>query len=105
MMDELVAKFLPRFSALARERLRHALLAATERRREGTAGIAQELHALAGEAGLLGLDAVLDAARRAEEAARRFGATGAEADAIAFADTVRGLERAVTDATDGMRSS
>jgi hypothetical protein len=62
------------------------------------------MHALGGESGLLGLEGVIDVARKAEEAARRFGETGAEADALALAEHVKSLERAVTRATTGPRS-
>jgi HPt (histidine-containing phosphotransfer) domain-containing protein len=100
-MDELVAKFLPRFAALARERLRVAAGAAAARRPTDAEAVAHELHALAGEAGLLGLEGVIGVARSAEEAARRFGGSGSESDAAAFADSVRSLEQAVAEATGG----
>jgi hypothetical protein len=104
-MDELIEKFMPRFAALARDRLRQAMQTAKDRRPEATAGIVHELHALGGEAGLLGLERVLVAARRAEHAAQRFGKTGAESDAVAFVEHLRSLESAVTEATDGIGSS
>jgi HPt (histidine-containing phosphotransfer) domain-containing protein len=97
-MDELVAKFLPRFAALARERLRAALEGAVERRHDRAADAAHDLHALAGEAGLLGLEGVIGAARTAEDAARRFCGTAAEDDALAFVASLKILERVVTHA-------
>jgi HPt (histidine-containing phosphotransfer) domain-containing protein len=99
VMDDLVAKFLPRFAALARERIRHALETATDRRRESATSVAHDLHALAGEAGLLGLGEVIGMARRAEAAAKTFGSGGTESDAIELEDCLRSLERAVADAT------
>lgn len=105
MMDDLVARFLPRFAVLARERLRHALQTATDRRPEGAAAVAHDMHALAGEAGLLGLEGVIGAARRADEAARRFGGSGTENDALVFVDCLKTLERAVAEATGGAPTS
>lgn len=99
MMEQLVAKFLPRFTALARERLRKAGAIAAERRHEQAEAAAHDMHSLAGEAGLLGLEGVIPIARRAEEAARRFGATGGEAEAQALGECVMALERAVNEAT------
>jgi HPt (histidine-containing phosphotransfer) domain-containing protein len=100
-MDQLTAKFLPRFATLAQERLRRAIESAIDRRRDRAEGVAHDLHALAGEAGLLGLEGVIGVARKAEEAARRFGNTGAEGDAVSFVECLKLLERAVADATGG----
>jgi hypothetical protein len=103
-MDDLTAKFLPRFLALTRDRLRRAMETAIDGRSDRAEAAAHDLHALAGEAGLLGLDGVLGVARTAEEAARRFGATGAESDAVALVDSLKRLERAVNETT-AMRTS
>jgi len=100
-MDELVAKFMPRFVTLARGRLRDALATAVERRHDRTDVAAHDLHSLAGEAGLLGLEGVIGAARKAEDAARRFGGSASEDDAIALVECLRVLELAVTQATSG----
>lgn len=99
MIDDIAAKFLPRFASLARERLRNALEVAGTRRKESAAAVTRDMHALAGEAGLLGLEAVLSAARRAEVAAKQFGASGADGDAQALLDLLRELERAVATIT------
>jgi HPt (histidine-containing phosphotransfer) domain-containing protein len=101
-MEGLLAKFLPRFLALAHDRLRNGLEVATNRWRDRAEGIAHELHALAGEAGLLGLEGVVDHARTAEEAARRFGGTGDEDDATSLVESLKRLENAVTNAAHGM---
>jgi hypothetical protein len=103
-MDDLTAKFLPRFARLAHERLRKALESAIDRRRDRAEGVAHDLHALAGEAGLLGLEGVIGAARKAEEAARRFSNTGSEGDAVSFVECLKTLERAVADATADVRA-
>jgi hypothetical protein len=103
-MDELTEKYLARFMALASERIQRATEMAADRLRDRAAAVVHDMHALGGESGLLGLEGVIDVARRAEEAARRFGETGAEADALALAEHVKSLERAVTRATTGSRS-
>jgi HPt (histidine-containing phosphotransfer) domain-containing protein len=99
MMDELTAKFLPRFATLARDRLKQAREAATGRLYDKGRLIVHDLHAMAGEAGLLGLGAVVTAARSAEDAARRFGQTSSESDALKLLECLEPLERAVADAT------
>ncbi|HEY1690879.1 MAG TPA: Hpt domain-containing protein [Polyangiaceae bacterium] len=101
-MDELVAKFLPRFAVLARDRIEGALRAAEGRRHDRAEAVAHDMHSLAGEAGLLGLEGVIVVARAAEDAARRFGGSGGDADAAAFVDCLRSLERAVAAATNGV---
>ena len=98
-MDDLVARFLPRFAALARERLQKATGIAAQRDRDGAGAVAHDLHSLAGEAGLLGLEGVIDLARIAEDAARRFGSSGSDGDAESFATCLAQLEAAVTEAT------
>jgi HPt (histidine-containing phosphotransfer) domain-containing protein len=95
-MDGLVAKFLPRFVGLTHDRLRRALEVASNGWRERADGVAHDLHALAGEAGLLGLEGVMEQARTAEQLARRFGASGAKEDAASLIDSLRRLEDAVT---------
>ncbi len=98
VMDELVAKFLPRFAALAQSRLRAAMDAAVHGHHDRAEVTAHDLHSLAGEAGLLGLEGVIEAARTAEDAARRFGGSTSEEDTRAFVDCLKVLERAVTHA-------
>jgi HPt (histidine-containing phosphotransfer) domain-containing protein len=105
-MDHLTTKFMPRFAALARERLHKALQVAKDRRHERASGVVYDLHAIAGEAGLLGLDAVLVAARKAETAAREFGAGEPSADAVAaFVESLQFLEHALIEAVTPDRSS
>jgi HPt (histidine-containing phosphotransfer) domain-containing protein len=103
-MDELIAKFLPRFAALARQRVLVALEIARERRHGSAPQVVHDLHALAGEAGLLGLEQVIGVARRAEEAARRFAASRDDGDARGLHECLVQLERAVAEATDGIES-
>lgn len=97
MVDDMQARFLPRFMALAAERLRRALEVARGRRHQESLAVAGELHAMAGEAGLLGLAPVLAAARAAEGAAKRLAASRADADAERLAEALIALEGAVAE--------
>jgi HPt (histidine-containing phosphotransfer) domain-containing protein len=99
VMDELVAKFLPRFGTLARERLRRALDSASSRRHESAPDIIHDMHALAGEAGLLGLERVTGVARTAEAAAKRYRDSRADGDA---AGLVACLERLSTEVSEAL---
>jgi HPt (histidine-containing phosphotransfer) domain-containing protein len=67
--DNLKREFLPRFFGLARKRVERGREVARAPTAESCDALAREMHALAGEAGLLGLEAVLGAARQAELAA------------------------------------
>jgi len=72
MMEEVRRKFLPRFTALARERVARAReLTTSAPSGEDVLHLAREFHSLAGEAGLLGLNDLIRVAREAEEAATR----------------------------------
>jgi HPt (histidine-containing phosphotransfer) domain-containing protein len=64
----ILARFLPRFAELARERVERALALAA---RAEFGAIVSELHALAGEATLLGLNRIAELAREGEETARK----------------------------------
>jgi HPt (histidine-containing phosphotransfer) domain-containing protein len=86
-MDELYAKFLPQFVELARQRMRRARDAAAHPDAPALTAVMRELHAIAGEAGLLGLASIVPIARGAEERAKqlRDGRDGADPDAFASA--------------------
>jgi HPt (histidine-containing phosphotransfer) domain-containing protein len=79
-VDEVKKKFLPRFTALAKERIRLGLRVASTLSAAGDDAlhVARELHALAGDAGLLGLNDLLALARGAEEAATQLHASRVE---------------------------
>jgi len=94
-MDDLNAKFLPQFLALARSRLAAAINAAVARDYLATTTIARNLHTLAGEAGLLGLHDVVPLARDGEQKAKSLGASRTDADAELLLDALRQLERAI----------
>jgi HPt (histidine-containing phosphotransfer) domain-containing protein len=99
-MTDLVARFLPRFAALARERAARALAVAANADTAQAETVVRDMHSVAGEAGMLGLQDVLRAARDAESAAKRFHADPAQHGALA--EAVRVLEAAVSDATQGL---
>lgn len=94
-MDELYAKFLPQFTELARERMQRAYAVAAAP--EGTAltAVMRDLHAIAGEAGLLGLAGLVPMARAAEEQAKRLRDARAEADTGALVGALDELDRAL----------
>jgi HPt (histidine-containing phosphotransfer) domain-containing protein len=89
-MDDLLAKFLPRFVAVARTRVAEA-----QRDQAATPKSADELHALAGEAGLLGLTEVFPLAKACEQQARRLHASRADAEVETFVAALRQLERLI----------
>lgn len=82
--DELLARFLPQFLALARSRVDAGLAAAAQREPAALSKSARELHTLAGEAGLLGLTDVVPLARDSEKKAKVLLASRADPDAEAL---------------------
>jgi HPt (histidine-containing phosphotransfer) domain-containing protein len=95
VIDELHAKFLPQFTALVRARVAKALEAATGRDHAATRTTLRELHAIAGEAGLLGLLALVPIARAGEAKAQRYYTTQSDADADALVLALTELGKAV----------
>ena len=65
-MDDVLARFLPQFVTLARTRIASCRAAAVAGDRAAVTTATRDLHTLAGEAGLLGLTAVVPLARDAE---------------------------------------
>ena len=94
-MDDLHAKFMPQFLELARSRLAAALKAATARDHLAATTTARNLHTLAGEAGLLGLDDVVPLAREGEQKAKSLGASRTDADAELLIDALRRLQQVI----------
>lgn len=92
MLEELRARFRTRFIDTARDRIRRCLTALGDASR--AVDVAHELHSLAGEAAMLGFDAISDIARNGEAAARRWHASGA-AGQIECARAVRTLAREI----------
>jgi hypothetical protein len=95
-----LARFLPRFAALARDRIARAMAVASTRDATRAPSVIGDMHSLAGEAGMLGLETVLQAAIAAESAARRFALEGGDAPMLDRA--LRDLEEAVAAATRGL---
>jgi HPt (histidine-containing phosphotransfer) domain-containing protein len=103
MMEELAARFLPQFIAIARTRVAAATRAALGRDDTAATTMMRELHALAGEAGLLGLRDVIPLARDCEHRAKELRAASAggdgdgraEALTEALIEALRRLERAI----------
>jgi len=95
MEDDLTARFLPQFVALARSRVEVALDAVARRDHGATQTTVRELHSLAGEAGLLGLHQVIPVARDGEQKAKRLHTSHADADADALAAALRELDQII----------
>jgi HPt (histidine-containing phosphotransfer) domain-containing protein len=95
MDDDLYAKFLPQFVALARARVSVALAAVAQRDHGAMPATVRELHSLAGEAGLLGLDEVIPLARDSERKAKLLQVSRADADADALEAALRDLQRLI----------
>jgi HPt (histidine-containing phosphotransfer) domain-containing protein len=93
--DDLYARFLPPFVALARARVATALAAVQQRDHGATTTTVRELHSLAGEAGLLGLHAVIPLARDSEQKAKRLHVSHADEDADALVAALRELNTVI----------
>ena len=94
-MDDLLASFMPRFTAVAMTRIARSIELAMQRNPEGVQAIARELHAIAGEAGLLGVGNIVVLARAGEEHARRLRTTRSYADADALLASLTELKQAI----------
>ena len=96
-MDELYAKFLPQFAALARDRMQRAYEASAQPAPDGPTmtNVMRDLHSIAGEAGLLGLASIVPIARNAEDHAKRLRDGHADADAGAFVGALDELKVAI----------
>jgi HPt (histidine-containing phosphotransfer) domain-containing protein len=95
LMEDLYAKFLPQFVALARSRVAVAISVATKRDHAETTTIVRELHTLAGEAGLLGLSDVVPLARECELKAKQLHVNRGDTDAEVLVAALRKLERII----------
>ncbi|MDB4936303.1 MAG: hypothetical protein JWP87_3275 [Labilithrix sp.] len=94
-MEDVKRKFLPRFAALAKERIHHGLTVAAAVEGDNALDLARELHSMAGEAGLLGLGDLLALARNAEVAALQLHAARVPSKRTALEQALLELERAV----------
>ncbi len=94
-MDDLIASFMPRFKELAATRLARSIELATKGDSDGAAAIAREMHAVAGEAGLLGLVSIVPLARAGEEHAKRLRTSRSPEDANALLASLTELQCAI----------
>ena len=95
MMEDLYAKFLPQFVSLAEGRLARCAEALAQPDQAAGALVIREMHAIAGEAGLLGLAQIMGLARQGEELGKRLRDSGATADADALTGTLQDLKNAL----------
>ena len=98
-MDDLLALFMPRFKELAGTRLARSIEIAEKRDHTDTTTIARDLHAIAGEAGLLGLVAIVPLVRAGEEQAKRLRSSRSDADADALVASLTELKHAIEAVT------
>lgn len=92
MLDELRARFRTRFIETARARIRLSLSLLGDP--DGAAQLVTELHSLAGEASMLGLDDIAEIARSGEDAAKEWQ-TGTVVAQVRCARAVRTLSQQV----------
>jgi chemotaxis protein histidine kinase CheA len=95
MMDDLLAKFLPQFLAHTRTRVATAIASTAQRDRAAVAKTINELHTVAGEAGLLGLTDVFPLVRDCEQKAKRLRETSAESDVEVLLAALQHLEQVI----------
>jgi chemotaxis protein histidine kinase CheA len=95
MMEDLLATFVPKFAANAKVRVARSIELANRRDIEGVAVIVREMHAIAGEAGLLGLSPIVSLARVGEETAKRLRSNSNDHDAEALIASLDELKRAI----------
>ena len=91
MIDEIRAKFLPRFVESTRERLERASKLIADGSNAAPA-IAADLHTIAGEASIMGLVEIADLARKGERAVRSVGGLDDPSILAALYQLWRGLD-------------
>ena len=91
MIDEIRARFLPRFVATARQRLERARRLIADGA-DAAPSIAADLHTIAGEASIMGLHDVADIAREGEHAMRIVGGIDASSGVRALDKLWRRLD-------------
>src|SRR5262245_64174660 len=95
MMDDLHAKFLPQLLGLARTRLARALDVANRAEHDALPSTVRDLHALAGEAGLLGMTTLVPLARACEDKAKEMHVSRTDADRVSLLESLNVLQRAI----------
>jgi chemotaxis protein histidine kinase CheA len=94
-MEDLLATFLPKFTAIAKTRVARSIELAEKRDPDAVTQIARELHAIAGEAGLLGISTIVSLARAGEDQVKRLRSSGAAADMDALLASLVDLKRGI----------
>lgn len=94
-MDDLLATFMPRFKAAATVRISRSIELAQRRNHADAVEIARAMHAVAGEAGLLGLTAIVPLARAGEEHAKRLRSSRSDGDSDALLASLTELQQAI----------
>ncbi|HEY5945116.1 MAG TPA: Hpt domain-containing protein [Kofleriaceae bacterium] len=90
---------MPRFKELATTRLARSIEIAEKRDHANVTTIARDLHAVAGEAGLLGLASIVSLVRAGEEHANRLRRSRSDADASALLASLTELRLAIEAVT------
>lgn len=93
-MHDLVTTFMPRFLASAQKRIARSLELAAKRPAD-ILGVSREMHAVAGEAGLLGITQIVTLARAGEDHAKRIRASGTDDGVESLLASLHELQRAV----------
>jgi HPt (histidine-containing phosphotransfer) domain-containing protein len=95
VIEDLQATFLHRFTTLARTRITNARNVITSGDLSSIGGVVRDLHSIAGEGGLLGLEEVVPLARRAEDGARHMVSAPSTESTGAFSAILLELEQLV----------
>ena len=93
MKEDLWARFGRRFIDTARARVARVEPLVATGAHEGLAGVVHEMHSLAGEASMLGVAPVAELARRVEIAAKKWGTSQTNEDAVVRAACASALGR------------
>jgi HPt (histidine-containing phosphotransfer) domain-containing protein len=102
-MDDLLVTFMPKFAAIAKTRVARSIDLAGQRTNDSATAIAREMHAIAGEAGLLGIANIVSLARSGEEHAKRLRTSSSDADAAALLASLDELRRAIELVTSNQK--
>ena len=95
MIDDLYEKFLPQFVELSKTRMERIEAGAAKADAASLTTAMRELHAIAGEAGLLGLAHLVPLARTAEEAAKHQRDARTEDNVAALGNALQELRTAL----------
>lgn len=102
MIDELLAHFVPQFLATAHQRIERVRAILVARDRGALLGASREMHALVGEASLLGLGEVIPVASNAERATQHLIDSYSEEALAAVGLALDGLENTLVLVTPSL---